>query len=83
MLHHAVSGEGTPIHSRALSDKTQWSSQPASAGASLWEESRHGAPTMGTLWDITLSITLPHPNTSAPVPAEQHHPLSQPDISQA
>lgn len=52
--------------------------RPACAGASPQEETRYGAPTMGTQWDITVSITLPHPDTS---PAEQHHPLSQPDIS--
>jgi len=30
-----------------------------------------------------MPITLPHPDTSSPAPAEQHHPLSQPDISWA
>lgn len=47
------------------------------ASSSLGQSHRIMAATMGTRWDITTSITVPHPDTSAPAPAEQHHPLFQ------
>lgn len=65
------------MESPAVTPETGPRAMPGDASSSLGQSHRIMAATMGTRWDITTSITVPHPGTSAPAPAEQHHPLFQ------
>lgn len=68
-MHRAVPGEQNPVHSRALSHETQQSSQHV-----LGHLCRRRADTGLPPWGPCRTSPCPHPHTSAPASAEQHHP---------